>query len=98
MTPGRKEKTTPVSIRLSADERSRLESEAGKRSLSEYKRSTVLRLREGGPDPIALRSDEVLFVRLGSVAGPDLTTLVLERVVAMTPSTGKRIVVPNECD
>ena len=40
--PGKRtEKTTPVSIRLSADERSRLESEAGKLSLSEYIRARV---------------------------------------------------------
>lgn len=41
MTPSRKEKTTPVSIRLSADERSRLEAEAGRRSLSEYIRTRL---------------------------------------------------------
>lgn len=32
---------TPVSIRLSADERSRLEAEAGRRSLSEYIRARL---------------------------------------------------------
>lgn len=41
MTPRGKEKATPVSIRLSADERSRLEAEAGKRSLSEYIRTRL---------------------------------------------------------
>ena len=66
--------------------------------LPQDKRSTVLRLRQGGPDPIALRSDEVLFLRPGSVAGTDQTVLVLEHEVATTPSTGKRIVVPKEFD
>jgi len=41
MPTDKKEKTTPISIRLSADERSRLESEAGKLSLSEHIRARL---------------------------------------------------------
>ncbi len=41
MTTGRKERTAPVSIRLSAEERSRLEAEAGRLTLSEHIRARL---------------------------------------------------------
>lgn len=62
------------------------------------KRSTVLRLRQGGPEPIALGPNEALLIAPGAVAAPDQMVLVLDRDVASVASAGKCIVVPNEFD
>lgn len=66
--------------------------------LPQDRRSAVLRLRQGGPEPIALQDNEALFMRQGAVAGPDQKVLVLERDVTLAASASQRIVVPNEFD
>jgi His-Xaa-Ser system radical SAM maturase HxsC len=66
--------------------------------LPQNRRSAVLRLRQGGPEPVALRPNEALFMGPGAVARPDQTVLVLDRDVASAASADKCIVVPNEFD
>jgi len=94
MTAGRKEKTTPVSIRLSADERSRLESEAGKLSLSEYIRARVFgderrTRRVPAPKIEARQLAHVLAVLGQSELAPSLRDLLRAVQIGDLPSSEK---------
>lgn len=94
MTAGRKEKTTPVSIRLSADERSRLEAEAGKRSLSEYVRARLFaedrRVRAiPAPTIEARQLAHVLAVLGQSELAPNLRELLRAVQIGDLPASGE---------
>lgn len=62
------------------------------------RRSVVLRLRQGGPEPVTLRPDEALFARPGAVIGPSQTVLALERDASIAACAASQIIVPNELD
>src|SRR5215468_648784 len=68
------------------------------RGLQQDRRSTVLRVRQGGPEPVLLQANEALLVGPGTTIGPDQTALVLERDAAGVGNVTKRIVLPNEFD
>lgn len=87
-------KTTPISIRLSADERSRLESEAGKLSLSEYIRARVFgdeRRKRQVPAPKieARQLAHVLAVLGQSELAPSLRDLLRAVQIGDLPSSEK---------
>lgn len=60
------------------------------------RRSTVVRVRQGGPEAIGLQSNEVLLAGAGTAINPDQTVMVLERDIASVANVAKRIVLPNE--
>src|SRR5258707_869325 len=66
--------------------------------LPKDKRSVVLRVRRGGPEPLALGPNEALLVDAGTAIAPGQTVLALERDAAATSSAASRIIVPNELD
>lgn len=66
--------------------------------LSQDRQSTVLRLRQGGPEPMSLRSNEALLAAPGSIVEPGQTVVVLQRDEATVARADKRIVVPNDFD
>ena len=66
------------------------------RGLPEGKRSVVLRLRQGGPQPIEIGSNEALLVEDGTIIGPYQTALALERNAEIAAGADALIVVPNE--
>jgi len=94
MTPGRKERTTPVSIRLSADERSRLEAEAGRASLSEHIRARLFgedrRVRAiPAPKIEARQLAHVLAVLGQSELAPSLRELLRAVQIGDLPASGE---------
>jgi His-Xaa-Ser system radical SAM maturase HxsC len=60
------------------------------------KRSIVLRLRQGGPQPTMLQHNEILFLTPDTVATPGQTVLALERDAASAANATARVIVPNE--
>ena len=62
------------------------------------KRSVVLRLRKGGPEPVTLGQNEALLMQTGTAVGPGQTVLVLERDADAAATAAGRIIVPNELD
>jgi len=68
------------------------------RGLQQDRRSTVLRVRQGGPEPVLLLANEALLVGPGTTIGPDQTAMALERDAAGVGNVTKRIVLPNEFD
>jgi His-Xaa-Ser system radical SAM maturase HxsC len=62
------------------------------------RRSVVLRLRQGGPQPLMLGPNEALLVDTGTAIGPGQTVLALERDAAAAANAASRVIVPNELD
>jgi len=94
MPTGKTDKTTPVSIRLSADERSRLEAEAGRRSLSEYIRARLFgedrRVRDiPAPKIEARQLAHVLAVLGQSELAPSLRELLRAVQIGDLPAPDK---------
>ena len=88
----RTEKTIPVSIRLSADERSRLEADAGSQSLSEYIRARLFggtaRERRVQTTTTNARQLAHILAALGaSELGPNLRELVHAARIGALPIT-----------
>ncbi len=91
--PGTKsEKTIPVSIRMSADERSRLEADAGTKSLSEHIRGRLFdgsaRVRRVQSTTTNARQLAHILAALGqSELGPSLRELVHAARIGALPVT-----------
>jgi His-Xaa-Ser system radical SAM maturase HxsC len=66
--------------------------------LPQDRRSTVLRVRQGGLEPTSLQGNEAVLVAPGTVINPDQIAVVLERDAEAIDKANKRIVVPNEFD
>jgi His-Xaa-Ser system radical SAM maturase HxsC len=66
--------------------------------LPQDRRSTVLRVRQGGLETISLQPNEALLVGPGARVEIDQTVMVLERDAAAIANTAKRIVLPNDFD
>ncbi|MBN9488995.1 MAG: His-Xaa-Ser system radical SAM maturase HxsC [Alphaproteobacteria bacterium] len=66
--------------------------------LAKGQRSMVLRLRQGGPEPLSLEQNEALFMQSGAAVGPGQTVLALERNANAAAHASGRIIVPDEFD
>lgn len=95
--PGKRtKKTIPVSIRLSADERSRLEADAGSKSLSEYIRARLFsgKARERRVQTTTTNARQLahLLAALGaSELGPNLRELAHAARIGALPITPETV-------